>query len=158
MGAMTEQSLSERIKTDLTAAMKARDAETTSTLRMLRSAIMNAEVAGDSAAVLSDDEVIAVLQSEAKRRTDSADTYAEAGRQEAADKELAELAIIERYLPAKMSDDELATIVDEEVANAAADGNEGPKAMGGVIKAVMARAGAAADGGTVAALVKSKLL
>ncbi len=146
-----------RLQSDLTAAMKARDEVALSTIRMLRSAISNAEVAGDTAAELSDDEVIAVLQSEAKKRAESAAVYEEAGRTELAAKERAELEIVERYLPAAMSDDELEAIVDEEVANAAAGGAEGGRAMGMVIKAVRERAGASADGARIAALVKSKL-
>lgn len=149
--------LKERLQADLTTAMKARDEVTTSTIRMLRSAVTNAEVAGDAAVELTDDQVIAVLQSEAKKRVESAEVYEQNGRVESAAKERAELAVIERYLPAAMSDDELEAIVDEEIANAAANGAEGGKAMGQVIKAVRERAGASADGGRIAALVKSKL-
>ncbi len=149
--------LKARLQSDLTAAMKERDAAVTSALRMLRAAILNAEVAGDAAVELSDDEVIAVLQSEAKKRAESAQVYDEAGRAEQAAKERAELEVIERYLPAAMSDEELESIVDQELANAAAAGAEGGKAMGVVITAVRARAGASADGARIAALVKSKL-
>ena len=147
----------ERLQSDLTAAMKARDEVSLSTIRMLRSAISNAEVAGDTATELSDDDVVAVLQSEAKKRAESASVYEEAGRTELAAKERAELEVIERYLPAAMSDDELEAIVDAEVATAAAAGAEGGRAMGMVIKAVRERAGASADGARIAALVKSKL-
>jgi uncharacterized protein len=157
MGVMSTDSVTSRLQTDLTAAMKARDAATTSTLRMLRAAIMNAEVAGDTAVELTDEQAIAVLQSEAKKRAESAQVYEDAGRAEQAAKERAELEVIERYLPAAMSDEELVAIVDEEVANAAASGAQGGKAMGQVIKAVRERAGAAADGARIAALVKSKL-
>lgn len=150
-------SLKTRLQADLTVAMKARDEVATSTIRMLRSAITNAEVAGDEAVELTDDQVIAVLQSEAKKRTESAEVYEQNGRSESATKERAELAVIERYLPTAMSDDELAAIVDEEVTRAAASGAEGGKAMGMVIKAVRERAGASADGGRIAAVVKSKL-
>lgn len=150
-------SVKARLQTDLTAAMKARDEVATSTLRMLRAAITNAEVAGDAAVELTDEQAIAVLQSEAKKRAESAQVYAEAGRDESAAKERAELEVIERYLPAAMSDADLEAIVDEEVASAAADGAEGGKAMGQVIKAVRERAGASADGARIAALVKSKL-
>ncbi len=146
-----------RLQADLKTAMKARDAVALSTIRMLRAAIMNAEVAGDEAVELTEAEAIAVLQSEAKKRTESAAVYEENDRPESAAKERAELEVIERYLPAAMSDDELAAIVAEEVAAAAADGAEGGKAMGMVIKAVRERAGASADGGRIAALVKSKL-
>ena len=124
---------------------------------MLRSAITTAEVAGDAAVELTDDQVIGVLQSEAKKRVESAEVYEQNGRPESAAKERAELAVIERYLPTAMSDDELEAIVDEEIARAAANGAEGGKAMGLVIKAVRERAGASADGGRIAALVKSKL-
>lgn len=149
--------IKEQLQADLTAAMKARDEVTTSTIRMLRSAITNAEVAGDTAVELTDDQVIAVLQSEAKKRVESAEVYEQNGRADSAAKERAELAVIERYLPAAMSDGELEAIVDEEIATAAANGAEGGRAMGAVIKAVRERAGASADGGRIAALVKAKL-
>lgn len=152
-----EQSVKSRLQADLTASMKARDEIATSTIRMLRAAITNAEVAGSEAIELSDEQAIAVLQSEAKKRAEAAEVYEQAGRAESAVKERAELAVIERYLPAAMGDDELQAIVDEEVAAAAAAGNSGPKAMGQVIKAVRERAGAAADGSRIAALVKSAL-
>ncbi len=151
------ESVKTRLQADLTAAMKARDEVALSTIRMLRAAVMNAEVAGDAAVELSDDETIAVLRSEAKKRAESAAVYEENDRPESAAKERAELAIIERYLPAAMSDDDLAVIVDEEVAAAAANGAEGGKAMGMVIKAVRDRAGASADGSRIAALVKARL-
>lgn len=149
--------IKDRLQADLTAAMKARDELALSTIRMLRSAITNAEVAGDEAVELTDDQVIAVLQSEAKKRAESAEVYEQNGRVESAAKERAELTVIERYLPAAMSDADLEAIVDEEVAAAAANGAEGGKAMGMVIKAVRERAGASAEGGRIAALVKSKL-
>jgi len=152
-----QESVKARLQADLTTAMKSRDEIATSTLRMLRAAITNAEVAGDEAVELSDDETIAVLVSEAKKRAESAQVYEENGRVESAAKERAELEVIERYLPAAMGDDELAAIVDEEIATAAAGGAEGPKAMGAVIKAVRERAGAAADGSRIAALVKARL-
>ena len=146
-----------RLQADLTVAMKARDELALSTIRMLRAAIMNAEVAGDEAIELSDEQAIAVLQSEAKKRAESAVVYEENDRPESAAKERAELEVIERYLPAAMNDDDLVALVDEEVATAAANGAEGGKAMGMVIKAVRERAGASADGGRIAALVKEKL-
>lgn len=150
-------SLKSRLQADLTASMKARDEVATSTIRMLRSAITNAEVAGDTAVELGDDEVIAVLRSEAKKRVEAAEVYDQNGRPESADKERAELLVIERYLPASMSDDDLVVIVDEEIAAAAASGAEGGRAMGAVIKAVRERAGASVDGGRIAAMVKSRL-
>ncbi len=150
-------SLKVRLQSDLTAAMKARDEIATSTLRMVRAAMTNAEVAGDVAAELTDDQAIAVLQSEAKKRAESAQVYEENGRDEAAARERAELEVIERYLPAAMGDEELAAIVDEEIATAAAAGAEGGRAMGVVIKAVRERAGATADGARIAALVRARL-
>ena len=147
----------DRIKADITDAMRAREEAKLSTLRMVLSAIQNAEVAGDEAIVLTDDQVIKVLQSEAKKRAESAQIYADAGRTEAAAKERAELVVIEAYLPAAMSDDEVATIVADEIAKAAAAGQTGGKAMGVVVKAVRDRVGSGADGGKIAALVKSAL-
>jgi uncharacterized protein YqeY len=150
-------SLKDTLKTDLNTAMKARAEIEVSTLRMVLAAVMNAEVAGNEAVTLTDDQVIAVMMAEAKKRSEAADVYEQAGRTESATKERAELAIIERYLPASLSDEEISAIVDEEVAKAAAEGHSGGKAMGLVVKAVRARAGAGVDGGRVAALVKSAL-
>jgi uncharacterized protein YqeY len=155
--ATDQGSIKNRLQADLTASMKARDELTTSTIRMLRAAITNAEVAGSEAIELTDDQAIAVLQSEAKKRTEAADVYEQAGRPESAAKERAELLVIERYLPAAMDDAELQAIVSEEVAKAGASGAEGPRAMGQVIKAVRERVGAAADGSRIAAMVKSAL-
>jgi uncharacterized protein YqeY len=150
-------SITARLQADLTAAMKARDDVTLSTIRMVRAAIMNAQVAGDQAVELTEQQAIAVLRSEAKKRAESAHVYEQNDRPESAAKERAELEIIERYLPAAMSDEQLASIVDEEVAVATAGGAEGGRAMGIVIKAVRQRAGDAADGGRIAALVKARL-
>jgi uncharacterized protein YqeY len=152
-----QESIKARLQADLTTAMKARDELTTSTIRMVRAAIMNAEVAGSEAIVLDDEQTIAVLRSEAKKRGEAADVYEQAGRPESAAKERAELAVIEGYLPAAMDDDQLQAIVTAAITEAAAGGAEGPKAMGQVIKLVRERAGASADGGRIAALVKSLL-
>ena len=145
------------MQADLTVAMKARDQLATSTIRLLRSAITNAEVAGSEVVELTDEQVLAVVRSEAKKRAEAAEVYEQNDRLESAAKERAELEIIERYLPAAMSDEQLVAIVDEEVAVAAAAGAEGGKAMGMVIKAVRERAGDGADGGRIAALVKARL-
>ena len=155
--ANVEHSLKARLQSDLTVAMKARDQLAMSTIRLLRSAITTAEVAGSEVVELSEDQVLAVVRSEANKRAESAAVYEQNDRPELAAKERAELEIIERYLPAAMSDEQLAAIVDEEVASAAAGGVEGSKAMGLVIKAVRDRAGATADGGRIAALVKARL-
>ena len=150
-------SLKDMLKADLTTAMKARDELTTSTLRMVLAAVTNAEVAGDQAITLDDNQTLAVLQAEAKKRAEAAQIYADAGRNEAATKERAELTIIERYLPAAMSDDELNAIIADEVAKAKVAGAEGGKAMGLVVKAVRERAGNGADGSRIAAAVKAAL-
>lgn len=150
-------SLKQRLQDDLTTAMKARDQVATSTLRMLLAAIGVAEVAGETAVELDDAALTGVLRSEAKKRVEAADVYAAAGRAESAAKERAELAVIERYLPAAPSDDQLHALVEAAVAAAAAEGHTGPKAMGVVIKAVREQAGAGADGAKIAALVKAAL-
>ena len=149
--------LKDRLKTDLTEAMKAHDEATRDTLRMVLAAIANAEVAGDEAVVLTDEQALGVVRSEAKKRQEAAQIYRDAGRTELADKESAELAIIERYLPAAMSDEDLGKIIAEEVAKAAGSGATGGKAMGAVVKAVRERVGGAADGGKIATLVKAAL-
>jgi len=149
--------LKQQLQQDLTAAMKARDEVATSTLRMVRAAVMNAEVAGDTAVELTDDQVVDVVRSEAKKRAEAAEVYSAAGRTELADKERAELAVIERYLPAAMSDDELTAVVSDEIERATAAGASGPKAMGTVIKAVRERVGSGADGARIAAAVKAGL-
>jgi uncharacterized protein YqeY len=150
-------SLKQTLKTDLTTAMKARDELTVSTLRMTLAAIMNAEVAGTAAVTLTDDKVLAVLRSEAKKRSESAEIYEQNGRAESATKERAEAEIIARYLPAAMNDAALSALVADEVAKAVAAGHSGPKAMGGVIKAVRERAGSDADGARISAAVKAAL-
>lgn len=153
----SKTTVKETLKADLTTSMKARAEVTTSTLRMLLSALTNAEVAGDTAVELTDQQALAVLRSEAKKRVEAAEVYEQNDRAAAGVKERAELTVIERYLPAAISDDQLSALVDEEVAAALASGAEGPKAMGGVIKAVRERAGVSADGGRIAALVKAAL-
>jgi len=146
-----------QLKNDLTVAMKAGNDIAKSTLRMALSAITNAEVAGDEAVELTDDQVIKVLQSEVKKRQESAEVYEQAGRTEAAIKERAEADVLSAYLPAALSDEELVVVVGEEVARAAAQGAQGMKAMGAVVKAVRERVGSGADGSKIAELVKAAL-
>jgi uncharacterized protein YqeY len=153
----TESGLKSRIQADINEALRSGDELLKSTLRMALAAIMNAEVAGAQATVLTDDQIINLLRSEVKKRAESAEIYAAAGRTELATKETQEMAIIETYLPAAMDAAALASIVAEEVANAAANGQEGARAMGAVIKAVKERVGAQADGSAIAAAVKSAL-
>lgn len=149
--------LKTRLKSDLTDAMRAGDDTAKSTLRMALSAITNAEVAGNEAVELTDDQVVGVLQAEVKKRNESAEVYEQAGRTEAAAKERAEAAVLAHYLPAALSVSELSGVVSEEVARAAAAGSTGMKAMGQVVKAVRERVGAGADGSTIADMVKTAL-
>jgi uncharacterized protein YqeY len=151
-------SLLDQLQQDLSAAMKAGNDAEKSTLRMAITAIRNAAVAGDQAVTLTNDQVVAVLQAEAKKRTEAADIYKEAGRSDAEAVERAEFAILERYLPAQISSEELQKIISAEVAAAAAAGGAtGAKAMGQVVKAVRAKAGPGADGAVIADLVKKAL-
>ena len=150
--------LLEQLRTDLNTAMKDRDQLKTSTIRMVLSAVQVASVAGDEATELTDAEITAVLRSEAKRRSEAAELYENAGRAEQAASERNELAVIEAYLPAAMDDATLQGIVDEEIAAARKAGAEGPKAMGQVIKAVKDRVGDGADGGRIAGVVKASLV
>jgi uncharacterized protein YqeY len=147
-------SLKLQLKNDLTTAMKAGNDIAKSTIRMALSAITNAEVAGDEAVELTDDQVIKVLQSEVKKRQESAEVYEQAGRTDAATKERAEAEVLSVYLPAAMSQEELVAVVQEEVARA---GAQGMKAMGAVVKAVRERVGSGADGSKIADLVKAAL-
>ena len=149
--------LKQTLQADLSAAIKAGNEVERSTLRMALAAVTNAEVAGNEAVELTDDQVTAVLQAEAKKRSEAAEIYEDAGRTEAAASERAELAVLGRYLPAAVSEEEIRAMVAEEVSAAAAAGNAGPKAMGAVVKAVRTRAGSSADGALVARLVKEAL-
>lgn len=149
--------LKDRIQADLTAAIRAQDATTVATLRLVLTAITKAETAGDTHAELDDDQVVGILGSEVKRRVEAATTYEQAGRADRADAERAEQAVLERYLPAALTDEELAAVVAEEVATARAAGHQGKAATGVVIKAVRARAGAGTDGRRIAEAVQAAL-
>lgn len=149
--------LKEQIHIDLTAAIKAKDSLTSGTLRMVLSAITNEEVSGKEARVLNDQDLITVLNREAKKRKEAATAYDEAKRPELADKERAELGIIQAYLPEALSDEDLAKIISDAVAQVAASGATGPSAMGAVMKIVSPQVSGRADGGAVAAAVKSAL-
>lgn len=149
--------LKARMQADLNEAMKSGDDTAKSTLRMALAAITNAEVAGDEAVELSDDQVVKVLQAEAKKRAEAAEIYESAGRSESAAKERAEAEVLARYLPAAIAADQLDAIVAEEVAAAAERGATGMKAMGQVVKAVRERVGSGADGAVIADMVKAAL-
>ncbi len=148
--------LKDRLRADLTASIKGRDALRSSTLRMVLTAVTNAEVAGKEAKELSDDEVLTVLTSEAKKRREAAEAFDAGNRPELAQKERDEAAILADYLPEQLSADEIAAIVAEvvEATGAAADGM---KAMGKVMGAVQPRVKGRADGGAVAAEVRRQL-
>jgi len=126
-------------------------------LRMVLAAITNEEVSGKEARVLNDQDMITVLNREAKKRKEAATAYDDAKRPELADKERAELGIIQAYLPAALSDEDLAKIIADAVAEVAASGATGPSAMGAVMKIVSPQVSGRADGGAVAAAVKSAL-
>ncbi|GAA1958691.1 GatB/YqeY domain-containing protein [Catenulispora subtropica] len=149
---MTE--LKEKLRTDLTAAMKGRDELVTATLRMALTAIGNEEVAGKEARELSDAEVVQVLTREAKKRREAAEAFADGGRPEQAEREKAEGEVLARYLPAQLSDEELNALVAQAIAET---GAEGPKGMGLVMKALNPKIAGRAEGGRVAAAVKAAL-
>jgi uncharacterized protein YqeY len=149
--------LTSRIRDDLGAALKAHDDVAVATLRMALAAVQKASVAGDEQVELGDDEVIVLLQREARSRRDSAQVYEDAGRAELATRERSEAEVLDRYLPQAASDAELDAVVAEEVAAARAAGIEGPKAIGVVVKAVRDRLGATVDGARAAAAVKAAL-
>ncbi|WP_243061226.1 GatB/YqeY domain-containing protein [Nocardioides sp. SR21] len=148
--------LKDRLRADLTTAMKARDEVRSSTLRMVLTAITNAEVAGKEARELSDDDIIGVLSTEAKKRREAATAFTEGGRDEMAAKETAEAAVIADYLPAQLGEQEIADIVTAAVAQVGAAG-EGMKAMGKVMGVVTPQVKGRADGGAVAAEVRRQL-
>lgn len=148
--------LKDRLRADLTTAMKARDEVRSSTLRMVLTAITNAEVAGKQARELSDDDIVGVLSTEAKKRREAATAFSEGGRAEMAAKETAEAAVIADYLPAQLSEQEIADLVTAAIAQVGAAG-EGMKAMGKVMGVVTPQVKGRADGGAVAAEVRRQL-
>jgi len=148
--------LKDRLRNDLTAAIKGRDALRSSTLRMVLSAITNAEVAGKEARELSDDDVIGVLTSEGKKRREAATAFADAGRTELADKETAEAAVIADYLPEQLDAAAIAELVTAAISQTGA-ADEGVRAMGKVMGVVQPQVRGRADGGAVAAEVRRQL-
>ncbi len=146
--------LKERLRTDLTDAMRARDQVRLRTLRMALTSITNEEVSGDAVRELSDEEIVKVLTREAKKRREAADAYEAAGRTDQAAAERAEGEVLAGYLPAQLSDDELAGLVTAAIADTGAAGMPG---MGKVMKAVTPRIAGRADGARVAAEVRRQL-
>jgi uncharacterized protein YqeY len=148
--------LKDRLRSDLTTAIKARDEVRSSTIRMLLTAITNAEVAGKEQRELSDDDIIGVLSTEAKRRREAATAFDGGGRLEMADKERAEGVVIADYLPAQLSEAEIAAIVTAAVEQTGASG-EGMRAMGKVMGVVSPQVKGKADGSLVASEVRRQL-
>jgi uncharacterized protein YqeY len=146
--------LKDRLRADLTTAMKERDEVRVRTLRMVLTSVSNEEVAGHSARQLSDDEVLKILGREAKRRREAAAAFAEAGRDAQAAAERAEDAVLAGYLPAQLGDEELAGLVAAAITAA---GAAGPSAMGQVMKAVTPQVAGRAEGSRVAAEVRRQL-
>lgn len=151
--------LKSQLRTDLTAAMKAQDKLRTATLRMLLAAIQAEEVAGKQARELTDEDVLKVLAREARKRAESATIYTQNGRGDLAAEEHAEARIIDEYLPAPLSDAELADVVDTALAQVAEAIGERPhmKHMGQVMKAATAIAAGKADGSRLSAAVRERL-
>jgi len=148
--------LKDRLRADLTTAMKSRDEVRSSTLRMVLTAITNAEVAGKQARELSDDDVLGVLTSEAKKRREAATAFADGNRAEMAEKELAEAAVIADYLPEQLTQAEIEALVTATIADLGVAG-DGMKAMGRVMGVLTPQVRGRADGGVVAAEVRKQL-
>src|SRR5215510_8325507 len=150
--------LKERINADLTAAMKAKDAERLGVVRMLKARLLEAEVelraTRGTDYQLADPEAIGVIASYAKQRRDSIDAYRNAGRADLAAKEEVELGLITQYLPAQLSEEEIRTLVREAIAAA---GASSAKDMGSVMKALMPKVKGAADGALVNRIVRELL-
>lgn len=148
--------LKDRLRADLTASIKARDEVRSSTLRMALTAITNAEVSGKEARELTDDDVLAVLTSEGKKRREAAEAFDDAGRAEQAAKERAELAVLGEYLPEQLTTEEVVALVTEAVESTGAR-EEGMRAMGKVMGALQPKVKGRADGAVVAAEVRRQL-
>lgn len=148
--------MKDQLRSDLTAALKARDTLRASTLRMVLAAITNAEVAGKQARELTDDDVLGVLTSEAKKRREAAAAFDAGNRLELAEKERAEALILAEYLPEQLSADDIAALVAGAIAELGVAG-EGMKAMGRVMGALTPTTKGRADGGALAAEVRRQL-
>ena len=151
---MTDPTILERIQRDMTAAMKQQDAETLSTLRMLKSALMEAKTKKPKDAVLLPDEEIEVLQRYVKKRREAIEEFTRLGRTEVVAKEQAEIGVTQRYLPQAMGEDELRAIVQAAIAST---GATTAKEMGKVIGVVMPQVKGRAEGSVVSRLVKESL-
>lgn len=146
--------LKDRLRSDLSDAIKNRDEVRTSVLRMALSAVTNEEVSGKQARELGDDDVIALLRREIKKRREAADAFDQAGRPDRAQTERGEGSVLEGYLPAALPDDELTSMVRSAIAES---GASGPQEMGQVMKLVVPQVAGRAEGGRVAAEVRRQL-
>ena len=150
--------LKEQLKNDLTQAIKSSNQVVSGTLRMALTAITNQEVSGKEAKQLSDAEVLSVLTKEAKKRQESVEAYLQANRKDLADKESAELAVLEKYLPAALTESEVDEIISAAITQASAQGATGMKAMGIVMKIIQPQTAGRFDGTLLANKVKEKLV
>jgi uncharacterized protein YqeY len=146
--------LKEKLQSDLTDAIRSKDGVKSGTIRMLLAAITNEEVAGKSAKVLSDAEVITVLSREAKKRREAVEAYANAKRDDLANKEKEEAAVIALYLPEQLSEADIKKLITDAIAETNA---VGPAGMGLVMKVLQPKIAGKADGGLVSSLVKAAL-
>ena len=146
--------LKEKLQADLTEAIRGRDEVKSGTIRMLLSAITNEEVAGKTAKVLTDAEIITVLSRETKKRREAVEAFTAAKRDDLADKEKAEAAVIAQYLPEQLSESEIKKMITEAIAETNA---AGPAGMGLVMKVLQPKIAGKADGGFVSGLVKAAL-
>jgi uncharacterized protein YqeY len=149
--------LKDQLKKDLTDAIKSHNQVISGTLRMALTAITNEEVSGKESRELSDTEVLSVLTKEAKKRRESVDAYMQANRKDLADKESAELTVLEKYLPAALSEQELEDIIAKAITEATNQGATGMKAMGIVMKIIQPQTVGRVDGTLLANKVKEKL-
>ena len=146
--------LKEKLQADLTDAIRSRNEVVSGTVRMLLAAITNEEVAGKTAKVLTDAEIITVLSREAKKRREAVEAYTQAKRDDLASKEKAEAAVIANYLPEQLSEDEIKKLIADAIAETDA---KGPAGMGLVMKVLQPKIAGKADGGMVSGLVKAAL-
>ena len=146
--------LKERLKSDLTEAIRARDEVRAATIRMVLTSITNEEVAGKEARILTDAEIITVLSREAKKRREAAEAYDSAGSKERGDRERAEGLVIAEYLPSQLSESELQEMIKAAIVET---GATGPSGMGQVMKVLSPKIAGRADGSKVSAAVKAAL-
>lgn len=153
---MDGMTLKERLRSDLTTAIKARDELRSSTLRMVLTAVTTEEVAGKEHRELTDDDVLTVLSREGKKRREAAEAFGDAGREEQAAKERAEAGVIAGYLPQQLDRAEIEALVTDTIDELGVRA-DGPRAIGRVMGVLTPRTKGRADGGAVAAEVKAQL-